>query len=68
MILSMGGNMISRIKRIFLKIKFLRQWRKNNVHNGVIPQNFFNINCVKVGNFSYGPLKVLTYDILLCCI
>ena len=37
---------------------YVRSWRKKNQHNKVYPVNKFNINKVKVGCHSYGPITV----------
>lgn len=42
--------------------RFNRKWRKNNKHNSTCAENIFNIDNVKVGNFTYGPLYVLCYN------
>lgn len=41
---------------------FRRKWLKLNKHNQMFPQNVFDINSVKVGNYSYGELNVVSYD------
>ncbi len=38
-----------------------REWRKQNGHNFTTIVNLFPFEKVKVGKYSYGPLKVFTY-------
>lgn len=39
------------------------RWRKNNLdRNDTFPVNNFDQNLVCVGNYSYGPLEVITYN------
>lgn len=35
---------------------------KNNKHNSIVPENIFPIKIVKVGKYSYGPIKVFSWD------
>ena len=43
-----------------IRIKLLRKkWRKLNKHNTTEMSNFFDINRVKVGNYTYGHLHVI---------
>ncbi|SDH61168.1 Acetyltransferase (isoleucine patch superfamily) [Pseudobutyrivibrio sp. 49] len=35
-------------------------WHKRNRHNDTTPKNLFNINCVEVGNYTYGYLFVMS--------
>ena len=46
---------IYQIKRVFHKMK----WRKSNSHNDTSAENIFNIENVKVGRYTYGPIYVL---------
>ena len=53
------------IKKIFLKIKFTIfkiKWRKQNIHNFTIPQNFFPIEDVSIGDFTYGDLNIYKFN------
>lgn len=43
-------------------LKFKDEWRKNNKHNKIIPENMFPIEIVKVGKHSYGSIKVFSWD------
>lgn len=48
------------------KIKYLKfkdEWKKNNKHNSIVPENIFPIKIVKVGKYSYGPIKVFSWNI-----
>ena len=56
-------------KEIVLAIKeylkltcFKKEWRSLNPHNGTTAVNLFPIEKVHVGDCSYGPLKVYSYD------
>ena len=54
----------SLIKDLGSRIKlnaFKRAWRRQNQHNGTFPMNRFPIECVTVGNESYGELSVVTF-------
>lgn len=37
---------------------FRKRWKKNNTHNSTFAINIFNDKCVKIGNETYGGLKV----------
>ncbi len=53
------------IKFLYKEIKkelFSKKWRKRNKHNKTWPENIFNIENVKVGNFTYGGIKVMSDD------
>lgn len=54
---SLIKNLGSRIKLNF----FQRAWRQKNQHNGTFPVNRFPIDCVTVGNESYGELNIVTF-------
>lgn len=41
---------------------FKRKWRKQNGHNRTSAGDLFNDKLVSVGRYTYGRLKVLTYD------
>lgn len=41
---------------------FKKKWRNSNSNNYTLPINIFPMQCVKVGNFSYGDLKVVTFS------
>lgn len=40
---------------------FQYHWKLSNEHNNIIPQTVFNKDIVTVGNYSYGPLNVLSW-------
>lgn len=54
--------MIHQLKAAFRKRKFLRKWKEKNTKNSVMPSNIFDIKKVLVGDYSYGPIKVLTWN------
>ena len=49
-------------KRELLLIHFKINWKVSNNHNSTIAQNIFPVDRVSVGNFSYGPLDVRTWN------
>lgn len=47
----------------FIKLHLFRnKWRKMNSHNSTVAKNQFNPSLVSVGKYTYGALKVLTYN------
>ena len=44
------------------KQKFKRKWRKMNPKNFTNAEDLFDPNCVSVGDYTYGGLRVLTYN------
>ena len=54
--------MINKIIYISKLIFFKRRWRKINKLNGTIAVNIFPLSIVKVGNYSYGCLNVLSWN------
>lgn len=60
--------MIWGFKTVFGKLRYLfklgnlrHKWHKKNKHNFTVPNNLFDVNCVKVGIGTYGPLNVYTF-------
>lgn len=56
------------VKKLFNKYKnkikfqkFLRQYKKYNIHNYTYPANIFNLNNVQIGNATYGVIDILDY-------
>lgn len=41
--------------------KHKKTWRQNNSHNFTVALGFFSINKVKVGNYTYGDLEIISY-------
>ena len=41
---------------------FKRKWRKLNPHNFTNAEDLFDSTCVDVGDYTYGGLRVLTYN------
>lgn len=39
-----------------------KKWREQNAHNSTIPGNEFNFEQVSVGKYTYGSIKVLTFN------
>lgn len=50
--------MFGRIK-LYL---FNKKWRKRNSHNSTGVVDFFDMDCVEVGNWTYGGIKVMTFN------
>ena len=40
---------------------FRRKWIIRNRHNDTFPMNIFDLNAVKIGNYSYGELNIISY-------
>ena len=57
-----SNSLIGDFKRAVHLNVFKRKWRKNNSHNGTIPVNRFDPKLVKVGNYSYGELKIVSFS------
>lgn len=52
------------IGQLFLNMKlnvFRRKWLRSNKHNQTYPMNVFDLNTVKVGNYTYGELNVISF-------
>lgn len=49
--------MIVAYKLMLLKTKYI--WKKRNRHNQTRIENVTDLDCISVGNYTYGPLKVL---------
>lgn len=49
----------NRIKFIALRYT----WRRRNAHNGTNIKNIFDINCVEVGQGTYGEIYVLNHNV-----
>lgn len=53
------------VKWVFDKIRWrihLREWHRRNKHNHCEIQNYFNIDNVKIGNFTYGMINAHIYE------
>lgn len=53
--------MFGFIKSKLQRKKFISEWEKNNINNSTVPVNYFDVNCVSVGNFTYGELTILDF-------
>ena len=60
--------MIGGLKEIFSRLNYLFRlgnlkfkWRKKNKHNFTVPNNIFNLDCVKVKKGTYGPLNIYSF-------
>ena len=60
---SMSLSLVGNIKREMQLNRFKKRWRKTNQKNYTIPINLFPIQCVRVGDFSYGDLNVVTFSV-----
>ncbi|MGL5056635.1 MAG: hypothetical protein ACRC6A_04620, partial [Fusobacteriaceae bacterium] len=49
---------ISKIKNKLQFIFMKKKWRNQNSKNKTSPMNYFPIELVKVGDYSYGPLNI----------
>ncbi len=58
----MAKKIIEIIYRLIKKQFFVKDWRQNNQHNTVIPGNLFDPERVRVGQYSYGSLKLIAYN------
>ena len=47
--------------RAYALTKFKKEWRKRNKQNQTVPMNIFPMECVEVGNGTYGELHILSY-------
>ena len=50
------------IKIFFNLVSFRKSWRENNCHNGTVAVNCFPPEKVRVGNYTYGGLRVIAFD------
>lgn len=50
------------INKIIRKYFLHKKWRHTNAHNSTYMDNIFPPEVVRVGNYTYGPLKVLSFD------
>ena len=53
---------LSDFKQIILMYWIKIKWAKHNKHNLTFPVSYFHVNRVTVGNYSYGPLCVNSWD------
>lgn len=53
-----GDRMINKILRYCKLILFRRQWKKKNSVNFTYAKNYFDIESVTVGRYTYGPIEV----------
>lgn len=54
--------MFNRLKLNMYLHKNVKKWRKTNNHNDTWPQNCFDLNCVNVGNYTYGGLNIYNFN------
>lgn len=54
-------NLKTFISRELKLIEFQNEWRSRNTHNNTIAGRIFPIDKVRVGNYSYGTLNVISY-------
>lgn len=45
-----------------LQNRMKKKWRKRNTHNETNMNNIFQMDCVTVGNYTYGELTVLSFN------
>ena len=49
------------IFRQYAFVRFQKAWRKRNAHNRTVAMTTFPMECVEVGNGTYGELHILSY-------
>lgn len=54
--------MLSALMFYYRLYKQKHLWRKANPHNGTVMGNYFSLSDVKVGNFTYGILNVVSHN------
>lgn len=54
--------MLNTLKNYYKLYKQKRLWRRSNIHNDTVMGNYFDINDVSVGNYSYGILNVVSHN------
>lgn len=54
----MGGDVVGMLRFLLLRIWHKIVWRKQNKHNDTYCVEMYDLNCVKVGKATYGPLDV----------
>lgn len=54
--------MLSTLRNYYKLYKQKKLWRRNNIHNDTVMGNYFNVNDVNVGNYSYGILNVVSHN------
>ena len=54
--------MLATIFYLLKKRKKMREWKRRNAHNEMIPVNEFNFDSVIIGNYSYGELTVINFN------
>lgn len=57
----MFGRVVSKIINYYANYnlhKFQKKWRKFNPNNDTFPVNIFDLEKVKVGNYTYGPINL----------
>ena len=47
--------------RAYALTKFKKEWCKRNKQNQTVPMNTFPMECVEIGNGTYGELHILSY-------
>ena len=55
-------NLLSILKKKLELREYRRHWRERNAHNYTDAMNVFPLDCVSVGQYSYGGLKVLAFN------
>lgn len=62
MILNILKSIINRLEDRKKRNAFYMQWNEQNKHNNVQPVNIFPLDIVNIGSYSYGELRLLSYD------
>ena len=57
----MIGTILGKIKSYLALYRHRKNWRKLNKHNFTVASTFFPISKVKVGEYTYGDLHIISY-------
>lgn len=61
----MTKRLIEKCKSYKKKQDFIKSWREKNQHNRTQAATIFDINKVRIGRFTYGPLNIYQDDVSL---
>lgn len=53
------GELLNKLLRYISLLRFRKEWRKRNSNNSTYAKNKFLLDCVSVGNGTYGGIEVL---------
>ncbi len=52
----------NELRKMLLLNRFRRKWVKRNPNNDTVPNNIFDENTVRIGDYTYGQLNVVSFD------